>query len=81
MSTIACPHCRGSGRVRDIDVVAKTQSVRDCDNCAGLGRVTSGSTAALFPPPRVRGTVRVLNPGDPGYDEARRRAEEEETSE
>lgn len=73
-----CPACRGSGRVRDIDVVKNTSRVRACDVCDGEGRVQGHVVCQEV---RVSGTVSVLNPGDPGYDEARRRLDEEERNE
>jgi DnaJ-class molecular chaperone len=68
-----CPGCLGSGRVRRYDVIRKTSEVLACDVCGGSGSV-QGSVSCS--PARVSGTVHVLNPGDPGYDEAKRRLEE-----
>jgi hypothetical protein len=56
-------------------VILGTQTVRACDVCAGLGLVQGD---VHCPEVRVSGTVCVLNPGDPGYAEARARIDEEE---
>jgi len=76
-SAKTCPGCLGSGRVRDIDVVNRTSKVRTCDVCRGSGRVQGDVTC---PPVRYSGTVHVINPGDPGYEEAKRRLEQHETN-
>jgi DnaJ-class molecular chaperone len=64
----SCPACRGSGRVRVIDVLAGTSKVQTCDVCRGYGTVPGSLTC---PQVRVSGTIHVLNPGDPGYEEAK----------
>jgi len=69
-----CPGCLGSGRVRRIDVLAGTSEVGPCDVCGGATRV---ALDVLCPSVRVSGTVRVLNPGDPGYEERKRELEEQ----
>lgn len=68
-----CPGCFGSGRVRRYDVIARTSEVLECDVCAGAGAVQGH---VHCPRVRVSGTVHVLNPGDPGYDEKKRELEE-----
>lgn len=70
-----CPGCRGSGRVRTYDLVKDTSEVKTCDICQGAKQVDGAVTC---PPVRVSGTVHVLNPGDPGYDEKKRELEERE---
>lgn len=74
-ATKACPGCLGSGRVKRYDLVRCTSEVLDCDVCLGSGRVAGSVTC---PQVRVSGTVSVLNPGDPGYAEARARKDQEE---
>jgi DnaJ-class molecular chaperone len=49
-------------------VLAGTSKVQTCDVCRGSG-VVAGSVTC--PQVRVSGTIHVLNPGDPGYDEAK----------
>lgn len=71
----SCPACRGSGRVRTFDMIAGTQVVHECDVCRGAKVV---ALDVLCPEVRVAGTISVLNPGDPGYAEARERLDREE---
>lgn len=76
MSTLReCPTCNGSGKVKEItyfsDKEPETKSV-DCVSCDGAGKVISGHKLKI-PKPELRGTMNVINPGDPGYEEAKQR--------
>lgn len=75
MTSKSCPACRGSGRCRTYDMIAGTSAVHDCGVCTGSGLVGLQVTC---PEVRVKGTICVLNPGDPGYAEARERLDREE---
>ena len=69
----ACPACRGSGRLRDINLLTTESRVRTCNVCRGSGKVQG---LVSCPQVNISGTVRVINPGDPGFAEAKRRLEE-----
>lgn len=78
LASKTCPGCLGSGRVRRYDVIAGTSEVLDCDVCGATGVVQGHVTC---PQVRVSGRIHVLNPGDPGYAEARAKKDQEEKSE
>lgn len=71
----ACPGCRGSGRVRRMDLLAGTSESLACDVCRGSGRVQGHVQCQEV---RYHGTAVVLNPGDPGYAEKKLEIEERE---
>lgn len=78
-----CPGCKGSGRVRkylhtlkpDGNGYDRTESVEVCDVCAGRKTLTLEQGELNLPEVRISGTVHVINPGDPGYEEAKARLE------
>jgi len=56
--------------VRQYDILTDTSQVLACATCGGTGLVQA---FLVCPEVKVSGTIHVVNPGDPGYEEARQR--------